>query len=174
MKREMVVLGYIQKTRDYLDYLERHILNVKRAWEEIQEKCKDMDFIWDDWKWACINEEVINHDTSKMSQYEFTQYRANFYPTESEKKNQDVKKDFAIAWEHHKEHNIHHWENWTQEKDNTVRYFCLVGMVVDWLAMSYEFGDTPRKYYERSKNRITGMTEIEIEILNEIFDKLEN
>ena len=30
----------IQKTREYLDYVERHILNVNKAWEELNIKCR--------------------------------------------------------------------------------------------------------------------------------------
>ena len=29
---KMKVLDEIQKTREYLDYIEEHVLNVKRAW----------------------------------------------------------------------------------------------------------------------------------------------
>ena len=44
----MKAIEKVQKTREYLDCLEEHILNVKKAWEEIQEKCKDMRY-WESW-----------------------------------------------------------------------------------------------------------------------------
>ena len=40
----------IQKTREYLDYLEEHYNNVQKAWKIIQDKCKDMPFIYDDFQ----------------------------------------------------------------------------------------------------------------------------
>ncbi len=45
----MQALDLIGKTREYLDYLEEHILNVDRAWKEIQKSCKHMKFIYDDY-----------------------------------------------------------------------------------------------------------------------------
>ena len=36
----------IQKTREYLDYVERHILNVNKAWEELNIKCRLKGFNW--------------------------------------------------------------------------------------------------------------------------------
>ena len=45
-------------------------------------------------------------------------------------------------------------------------------MVVDWLAMSYEFGDTPRSYYKKNKSRIK-LPNWAVEYINELFDMLE-
>lgn len=69
----------IFKTREYLDYFERHYNNVQKAWKVIQEKCgNDFRFMYDDYVWNCINEDVINHDMSKLSENEFIQYRQFF------------------------------------------------------------------------------------------------
>lgn len=46
-------------------------------------------------------------------------------------------------------------------------------MVIDWLAMSYEFGDTPREYYEANKDRIE-LTEDSEKLIYDIFNKLED
>lgn len=93
----MKALEYIQKTREYLDYLERHIRNVQKAWEEIQDKCKDEYFVYDDMYWRALNDDICSHDLSKFSSHEFTQYRANFYPVESEIGSDQVKENMAIA-----------------------------------------------------------------------------
>ena len=37
----------IQKTREYLDYVERHYNNVQKAWAELNEKCKGKG-LWQD------------------------------------------------------------------------------------------------------------------------------
>jgi len=41
-KNEM--LERIKKTREYLDYIEEHYMNVQKAWKELQQKCKEMRF----------------------------------------------------------------------------------------------------------------------------------
>ena len=149
----MLARKYIQKTREYLDYLDRHIDNVERAWKEVQEKCSSMHMIWEDFYWHSLDLAVKQHDLSKFSKEEFTQYRAFFYPVDDEI---TVKEDFDMAWAHHKICNDHHWENWTQIKEchPNEQALCCTHMVVDWLAMSYEFGDTPRSYYENNKDSI--------------------
>ena len=78
----------IQKTREYLDYVERHYNNVQKAWAELNEKCKGKGFNWlyDDFIWNNINENIKHHDESKLSRYEFVQYRQFFYPTSYEQK----------------------------------------------------------------------------------------
>ncbi len=48
----------IQKTREYLDYIEEHVTNVIKAWKELQDKCKDMRFMWDDYYYFSIQDEV--------------------------------------------------------------------------------------------------------------------
>lgn len=166
----MEALKYIQKTREYLDYVERHIKNVEKAWKEIQEKCKDMQIIYDDYYWSILDTEVMLHDISKLSAEEFVQYRKAFYPVDEEDK-----KDSGMdaAWEHHKEHNPHHWENWTKNYSSTTRReINCTHMVIDWLAMSYEFGDTPREYYENNKEKIV-LPENAVKYIYEIFNRLE-
>jgi hypothetical protein len=141
----MIALELIEKTREYLDYLERHILNVRKAWIDIKGKCGDMHFVYDDYTRNKIEDEVNNHDLSKLTEQEFVQYRKSFYPVDEE-----PKFDMSEAWEHHKAKNPHHFENWTAAANRNTehwRIYC-VHMLVDWLAMSYEFGDSPRTYYE--------------------------
>ena len=99
----------IQKTREYLDYIEEHYDNVQKAWALLQDKCRDFDFVSDEQLFAVIDEKIKHHDESKLSAEEFTQYRQKFYPTSYETKN---KKLFDRAWEHHKRYNDHHWQNW--------------------------------------------------------------
>jgi len=41
-------IKHIDKIRKYCDYVEEHLLNVKRSWGIIKESCEDMNFIWDD------------------------------------------------------------------------------------------------------------------------------
>lgn len=173
----MIALDKIQKTREYLDYLERHILNIEKAWKEVQEKCEDMKFVWDDYLYHWLDQEVLRHDESKLDKEEFTQYRTKFYPTNeelSELHMPSVDRDFNNAWANHKQENLHHWESLDGRKfwnvyESEVHY---AHMVIDWLAMSYEFGDTPREYYEKNKEKIN-LPEWAVKFIYEIFERLE-
>ena len=170
----MEILEKITKTREYLDYLEEHALNVQLAWEELKMKCQDMRFIWDDFIFFSIDAEIKNHDMSKMSQYEFIQYRRVFFPTELEAKS--GKYSMYAAWEHHKKHNLHHWESWTKNislwGNNPYKWeIHCVHMVVDWMAMAYKKGDTAEQYFEANKDKIN-IPEYAIRFIYEIFGRL--
>lgn len=164
----MNTLDVIKKTREYLDYIEDHVLNVQKAWSELQDKCKDMRFISDDYVWALIDDYVKQHDLSKLSEHEFIQYRKSFYPLEHESKF-----DMSEAWEHHKENNPHHWENWTK-KSGWIPFewevHC-VHMVIDWMAMGYKFGDTAQSYYESNKDKIE-LPDYAVKFIYEIFERI--
>lgn len=172
----MKALEVIAKTREYLDYVERHINNVARAYEELMtamERVGTFPVSYDDSQYCWLRDEVMNHDVSKLSEEEFVAYRAMFYPTEEEKKS-SVQGSFNTAWEHHWQNNSHHWENWTTKDyyhPHQSSVHC-THMVIDWLAMSYEFGDTPRSYYEKNKDRIK-LPEWAVNYINELFDALE-
>jgi len=169
MQPQMQATELIEKTREYLDYVERHINNIKKAWIEVQEKCSGMRFIYDDYVFHTLNKEIELHDVSKLSEQELVQYRQTFYPTTSE-----PKIELTSAWEHHKNNNPHHWETWTTAPSANpyADEINCVHMVIDWLAMSYEFGDTPREYYEKNKHRIL-IPKWAITFIYEIFECLE-
>jgi hypothetical protein len=151
--QQATVKDKIQKTREYLDYFERHYDNVQKAWALINEKCqsKGFRFIYDDLVWQTIDNEVKAHDESKLSKNEFTQYRNFWFPALNEKKNDA---DYLAAWEHHKKNNMHHWENWIAQADNHYADAFLVMNIVDWVAMGFEFGDTAKDYYEKNADKI--------------------
>lgn len=143
----------IAKFREYLDYIERHYDNVQKAWKLINDKCgSGFRFISDDYVWNCIDQNVKNHDLSKLSAAEFTQYRQYFFPAAYEEKDKDL---FNSAWENHKKENPHHWQNWTiQFANHPFADIYLVENIVDWVAMGFEFGDTAKSYYEKNKEKI--------------------
>lgn len=174
----MQALETIAKTREYLDYVERHIKNVARAWAEVVDAMKragNYPIIFDDFRYFALHEEVARHDMSKLSAEEFVQYRRCFYPTEAEKKS-DPKPHLGEAWEHHKKMNAHHWENWAADDKQVSSPYDLeihcTHMVIDWLAMSYEFGDTPRSYYEKNCHKIK-LPEWAVKYITELFTDLE-
>lgn len=160
----------IKKFREYLDYVERHYDNVQKAWGEIQGKCGDLRFIYDDYVFNCIDSNVKNHDLSKLSQEEFTQYRQFFYPASNEKKNKNL---MTMAWNNHLQNNQHHWQHWTVKSYGNPYeseiYF--VENIIDWMAMGYEFGDTAKDYYEKNKHEIS-LPKWSVDLMYKIFDRV--
>ncbi len=152
---------YIDKTRQYLDYLEEHLENVRLAFQEVSEACEGMMWVGDDYSWHTFRQEVICHDLSKFSKEEFTQYRDSFFQVSDGDKDNS---DFDLAWEHHKDQNHHHHE--TAEN-----YMDIVHMVIDWTAMGYKFGDTAEDYYLRNSQKIV-LPEKHTEFMHEVFDRL--
>lgn len=140
----------IKKFREYLNYVERHYDNVQVAWYLIKIKCSDLDFVKDDKIRKQIEDNVKNHDLSKLSKEEFTDYRRYFYPCQNENKG-----SIDDAWQHHLDQNQHHWQTWTTENPNRENgLIFLVENIADWMAMGFEFGDTAQEYYESNKHKI--------------------
>jgi len=160
------MLGYskIKAIRAYCDYVEEHLQNIEKAWKVIQAKCKSEKFIWDDHCFWLIDGLVERHDLSKFSPEEFTQYQQKFHPDNPNPSAQEkelIEDNFSKAWEHHKEYNPHHWENWAgKEYYHPHEAIChCVCMIIDWMAMGYKFNDTAESYYLKNRHRIGLTTE---------------
>jgi len=171
MGEDMQIIEQIKRTREYLDYVEEHVLNVQKAWNVMKEKCNDMRFIYDALFYHNLNRAVNRHDLTKLSENEFIQYRKAFFPTDSE-----PKYDMTEAWEHHKKYNSHHWENWGSNTNRTIHpddwEIDCAHMVCDWMAMGCKLGDTARQYYESNKDEIK-LPEWAAPFIYEIFDRIE-
>lgn len=103
----------------------------------------------------------IVHDISKFGLTEFIASAKHFQgdrsPIEAEKEEQG----YSIAWNHHKGHNPHHWEYWTDFGKNgeviaqKIPYKYVVEMVCDWIGagMVYSSGNwsqsDPLEYYRK-------------------------
>lgn len=164
-------LKHIAKIREYCDYIEEHLLNVEKAWKILQEKCKDMRFIYDDFVFWSIDEMIKNHDMSKMSLEEFIPYQQQFFPVGE--KPDWANPVFAAAWIHHKAENLHHWESWvgtpeTTPYDNECHCVC---MVADWMAMGMKLGGTAEDYYRKNYEKIK-LPEWAVKFIGEIFERL--
>ncbi len=154
---------YIDSTRKYLDYLEEHLNNVAKAFSELSEACNGKEYwVGDDFTWWTFKAEVEAHDLSKFSKEEFVQYRDNFFHVCDEDKESS---NFHVAWENHKDKNHHHHE--TAE-----HYIDIVHMVIDWIAMSYKFGDNPRDFYNKTKPSMN-IDEKLHQYVDELFSHLE-
>lgn len=159
--KRMKAQDNIDKTREYLNYLEEHIENVRKAFEEISRACKGMWWVTDDCMWHNFRSDVEHHDLSKFSPEEFVQYRRHFYPVDDREKSIS---GIDEAWANHKIMNPHHHEEVERKLD-------VVHMIIDWTAMGYKFGDTAQKYYEKNKDRIN-LDEEYVALMYEIFEKL--
>jgi len=102
----LVGFEYIQKTREYLDYLEEHFKNIERAFEEVVNALDGTPIIGDDFAyWNMLHNDVRYHDISKFSEEEFVAYRAKFYPVIE---TPELYNCFEPAWENHKKENTRH------------------------------------------------------------------
>jgi hypothetical protein len=170
MTKESLMIQKINKTREYLDYLEEHYNNVQKAWKVVQEKCKDLRFIYDDYFFFTIDYHVKGHDISKLSKNEFIQYREKFYKADTEVVEEA---DFDLAWEYHKLNNPHHWENWTAASYGHYAEWEIncVHMILDWIAVGYMFNNTAQAYYEKIAKEIN-LPDYAVEFIYEIFDRV--
>ncbi len=150
----------IEKFREYLDYLEEHIENIRRAHDEVMRACSEMWFAKDDVFWHTLRQVVCEHDMSKFGAEEFVQYANAFY-ADRYVDEQHAKAALATAWEHHKANNPHHHESAACDLD-------LVHMVIDWTAMGYRFGDTAEQFYRKHAEEMN-FSDAQVDFLNEIF-----
>lgn len=104
-----LVRKYNPNGYQYDQYLNAHILGVKRAWHEILKPAMLENF---DVSLETIQEisDVISvHDNSKFDEIEYNEYLNYFYPSPECPKDEHL---FNIAWNHHQKCNPHHWQYW--------------------------------------------------------------
>lgn len=78
------------------------------------------------------------HDLSKFCPKEFLESVKYYTGTRSPIDACKEDKGFSLAWQHHKAHNLHHYEHWTDNYDNGTTSICMpykytVEMVCDYL-----------------------------------------
>lgn len=134
-------------------YIEEHIQNVRTVFDAM----KRMDIIPTEIR-DQLEKNVAVHDASKYSPEEFDAYRRQWFPVSPQEK-AAAKRDFLKAWDHHKEHNLHHWESpkWTNPHTKVaipMDPVYVYEMVCDWQAMSLKFGGNCLQWFNQQK-RIT-------------------
>jgi hypothetical protein len=163
----------IKKTREYLNYLERHYYNVQRAYGHVVSKCGHMRFVTDKDMLERIKKAVEGHDDSKMSAEEFTQYREFFYPIDESEKD---KSKFELAWQHHLDNSHHHWQNipiGSRDKNNlsNSEIESIVKVVINWVAMGFEFKNSALEYYNQNKPKIS-LSTLQTEFIEEVLKEV--
>jgi len=128
----------------YFDYIIKHIDNVKASFKANGRKISVALALSED-EHELLKQNVEHHDESKFSKEEFHPYRQFFYTRANETKDRVI---FADAWIHHFRNNKHHPEYWVQ--DGTTKEMpkiYIAEMILDWEAMSRNFGGNPLKWY---------------------------
>jgi len=121
----MYGLKYIEKTRNYLDYLEHHLKLVEDAYYLVQKALKghQIHVAWD-----TLHTEIQLHDVSKFSAEEFTRYVNRFFPVQGEECDLE---EWVEAKRHHFKVNPHH-HVWIKPMSNTQ----VIHAIIDWFAMT--------------------------------------
>lgn len=161
----------VEKKKEYVDYINEHIDNVKKAYQKLFVDNSAYVINSSDDPEA-MKEAIENlyqfikvHDYSKFSEEEFEPYRVKYFPT-NEEKNLDkdlIEKNFQEAWKHHYRENDHHPLFWCDDQGQPKEDMSLVAilhMLCDWEAMSMKFkSSTYDWYYNDAKEERDEMTE---------------
>ncbi len=107
----------------------KHFKTICKHKAVVYKECKACGIIW----------QGIVHDLSKFSIAEFSasakHFQGNRSPIDAEKE----AIGYSMAWLHHKGHNKHHWEWWTdfdsngQVIANKIPFKYVVEMICDWI-----------------------------------------
>ena len=140
----------------YIEYLDAHIANVKRAYKWLLEHHVDSKFDFGDED--LIEKNIKGHDKSKWSDEEFESYAQFFYG----KKSAENTLTFNEAWNHHQKCNLHHWQYWVLIQDDPGEKMLplempaeyIVEMVCDWWAFSFKTGNLQEifEWYKKNKD----------------------
>ena len=163
----------------YDTYLTRHINGVKTAFNWLLIKIPE---IFEGYDAEYIGTHFIrNHDDSKYSEEEYEAYCDYFY----DKRTDDVKQAFNLAWLHHQNNNPHHWQYWLLQKDDgtvdpmPMDYENIIEMICDWWSFSWVSDNLLEifNWYEKNESDMILNPETECtvkHILNLIKTKLED
>lgn len=103
---------------------------------------------------------LVKHDLSKYSVEEFIPYAIWYWGIDEDKQCKHTYSDYMLAWQHHINHNPHHWQHWIldtispESKDGidenkavSMPLNFVLEMVVDWQAAGIQY----QQRYDMSK-----------------------
>lgn len=146
------------REKEYKEYVDEHVSNVKTAWELMKSSTDTMNYInsIDDSVFIIVDNLISAHDMSKYGIDEWEPYRKNFYPIDEDEKEENIS-DFEKAWEHHYMNNLHHWDYWARTNSiDRMPFEFVIEMCCDWIAMSIKFGGTAYSWYKKQKDIVLG------------------
>lgn len=135
-----------------------------KYWKHLKTICKHKAVVFHEC-WKCgIVWQGITHDLSKFGLTEFISSTRHFQGTRSPIDAEKEAIGYSKAWLHHKGHNKHHWEYWT-DFDNRgyvicskVPYKYVVEMICDWIGAGKTYSkekwtqQEPLTYFNKVKD----------------------
>lgn len=156
----------IARDNEYKNYIDEHIRNVVRAYDEIKEKCSGIPWVAEAIAFLDESGKIEHHDESKYSDEEFDGYRMKFYPLDDlDKKAIEDTDVFKDAWKHHYLNNDHHWNFWVHDGvAENMHDDAIVHMVADWQGMTYKFGDNAKIWFDKQTDiNLSEATRVKVE-----------
>lgn len=137
--------------RKYTDYINEHISNINKAFNQYGEYLANILEI-DLYELQMV---IQNHDKSKFSKNEFSGY-ANYFFAGSNEEKEINKPDMDVAWLHHMNNNQHHPEYWILRDSDGIRPLempdiYIAEMILDWTAMGYKFNNTAYDWFNKKE-----------------------
>jgi hypothetical protein len=156
-------LERITKEKEYLEYINNHIFNVKKAYlmyfVPLLSKTSISRLVSDDELKNAIRETALKvkvHDASKFSDAEFDGYRMKYYTTTYEAVDEEFKElaeeRFEECWKHHYTNNDHHPKYWVNPETGVPRDMSLpaiIEMICDWESMSIIENSNTVEWYNK-------------------------
>lgn len=149
---------YSIRSKKYTEYLNTHIENVKKAFND------NIDIFMTHFSKNDVDlarENIKSHDKSKFSLEEFDGYLDKFYPSKYYRISDEtaININYDMAWLHHYTHNLHHPEYWVFIDSNpktepSLRLMemspeYLIEMICDWESFSYTGKGTAYEFYHK-------------------------
>ena len=154
-------------TKQYMEYLEKHITGVVEAFKKyfipLVDNYKDSLGIYSNHDFIlAIKTKALSidkHDLSKYNDIEFYPYRQHFYPTTEEQNASDEDKQiweekYEEAWKHHYRNNSHHIEYWYDHDNSIAKDMDLpsiIEMMCDWFSMDQFYPKPTIDYWWRNE-----------------------
>ena len=107
----------------------RHLNTILRHKWYVFQECRACGITW----------QGIKHDWSKFSPSEFSESAKHFQGNRSPIEAVKEEDGYSVAWLHHKGHNKHHWEWWTDFGENgevianAIPFKYILEMICDWI-----------------------------------------
>ena len=163
----------------YDQYLDQHRKNVLKGFNWLVDNLPDFFKGVDT---HAIATQILMHDASKTSKEEYDAYNEYFY---GGNRSFRVVRNFQNAWLHHIHNNPHHWQYWVLINDEPdegevaleMPYECIIEMICDWWAFSWQKGDLSEifSWYDKHQKYIklaSNTRRIVEDILWELRDRL--
>lgn len=133
-------------------------------WKHFKTVCRHKAVVFRECKACGITRQGVVHDLSKFGITEFAPSARFFQEGRSPKEIEKEKTGYSVAWQHHKGHNPHHWEWWTDFAAdgsviaNKMPYKYVVEMICDWVGAGMVYSgekwtqEEPLNYYYKCRN----------------------